>query len=158
MDEKQERESKHETHSNFYQNSPKNANKNVDSASIKSDEVQHKKSRARYSQKPSNKNTVHYNNPVSLSKPKGANKPTGKKPVAKPHYYLPPNNKALPTEEEYVLPDVKRTADDQYASLAETNRVENQYSSLAVQQDTAYQGLVGQRFLPSEYTIPRTTD
>ena len=151
MDEKQERESKHETHSNLYRKFPKNANKSADSASIKSDEVQHKESRAYCTQKPSNENTVHYSNPVSLSMPKGANKLTGK-PVAKPHYYLPPNNKTLPTEEEYILPDVKRTADNQYASLGETNRVKNQYSSLVVQQDTAYQGLVGQRFLPSEYS------
>ena len=156
MNEKQETEPKHKIHSNLYQNFPKNANKNVKAATIKSDEVQHNESRVYCTPNPSNENTVRYNNPFSLSKPKGANKPTAK-PIAKTHH-LPTNNRGLPTEDEYFLPDVKRTTDNQYALLAETHRVENQYTSLVVQQDAAYQELVGQRSLPSEYTIPRTTN
>ena len=156
MDEKQETEPKHKIPSNLYQNFSKNANKNAGAASIKSDEVQYNESRVYCTPNPSNENTVPYNNPFSLSKPKGANKPTAK-PVAKTPY-LPTNNRGLPTEDEYLLPDVKHTTDNQYALLAETHRVENQYASLVAQQDAAYQGLVGQRSLPSEYTIPRTAN
>ena len=145
-DEKQVTEPKNKIHSNLYQ---KNTNKNDDAASIKSDELQ---SREYCTPNPGNENTVHYSN---QSKPKKASKQTAK-PVAETHHYQPTINKGPPTKSEYILPDRKCTTDNQYAALSETRKVESHYSSLVVQQEGAYQGLVGQRSLPSEYTIPRT--
>ena len=141
-DEKQAAEPKHKMRSNMYQNFPKNTNKNDATASIKSNELQ---SRVYCTPNPGNENTVHYSN---QSKPKKASKQTAK-PVAETQPTID-----SPTEDEYILPDIKCTTNNQYAALGETHRAENQYSSL--QQDAAYQGLVGQRSLPTEYTIPRT--
>ena len=140
-DEKQAAEPKHKMHSNVHQNFPKNTNKN-DRLSIKSNELQ---TRVYCTPNSGNENTVHYSN---QSKPKKASKQTAK-PVAETQPTID-----SPTEDEYILPDIKHTTNNQYAALGETHRAENQYSSL--QQDAAYQGLVGQRSLPTEYTIPRT--
>ena len=145
-DEKQATEPKNKLHSNLYQ---KIANENDDTASIKSDKLQ---TRVYCTPNSGNENTVHYSN---QSKPKKASKQTAK-PVAETHHYQPTINKSPPTKSEYTLPDRKRTTDNQYAALGETRKVGNHYSSLVVQQDGAYQGLVGQRSLPSEYTIPKT--
>ena len=149
-DDEQVTEPKLKIHSNLFQNFPKNANKNDDAASIESDELQ---TREYCTPNSGNENTVHYSD---QSKPKKASKQTAK-PVAETHHYQPTINKGPPTEGEYTLPDRKRTTDNQYAALSETQKVENHYSSLVVQQqDAAYQGLIGQRSLPSEYTIPKT--
>ena len=147
MDEKQAAEPKCKIRSNVYQNFSKNTNKNDATASIKSNELQ---TRVYCTPNSGNENTVHYSN---QSKPKKASKQTAK-PVAETHHYQPTINKGPPTEGEYTLPDIKCTTNNQYAALGETHRAENQYSSL--QQDAAYQGLVGQRTFPTEYTIPRT--
>ena len=145
-DDKDEKRPKNKIHSNLYQ---KNANKNDDVASIKSDELQ---AGIYCTPNPGNENTVHYSN---QSKPKKASKQTAK-PVAETRHYQPTINKGPPTKSEYTLPDRKCTRDNQYTALSETRKVESHYSSLVVQQEGAYQGLVGQRSLPSEYTIPRT--
>ena len=144
MDGKETTEPRHRLRSNLYQNSTKNANKNDDAAAaaatIKSVHC---------------RPNLGNENTVNQSKPKNTSKQTAK-PVAETHHYQPNINKDLPEEDEYILPDIKRTTDNQYAALGETHRVDNQYSSLVVQQDAAYQGLVGQRSFPSQYTIPRT--
>ena len=136
MDEKQTTEPKHYMLSNLYQNFPKND----DTATIKSVHC---------------RPNLGNENTVNQSKPKNTSKQTAK-PVAETHHYQPTIKKDPPTQGEYMLPDRKRTTNNQYAALGETHRVENQYSSLVVQQDGVYQGLIGQRSLPSEYTIPRT--
>ena len=142
VDKKQAAEPKRKIRSNVYQNFSKNTNKNDATASIKSNELQ---SRVYCTPNSGNENTVHYSN---QSKPKKASKQTAK-PVAETQPTID-----SPTEDEYILPDIKCTTNNQYAALGETHRTENQYSSL--QKDAAYQGLVGQRTLPAEYTIPRT--
>ena len=146
---KEEMGPKHKKSSNIYQNLPNSANRNADSVSIKSDDVQHDESRVHCAPNPTNENTAHYNNPPIVKK-----KPA-RKPVPKARHYLP-TRKNLPAKDEYALPDVKRTTENQYASLGERPKVTNQYASL--HQDTSYQGLVGQRSLPFQYAIPRNTN
>ena len=150
INEKQEMESKHKKSTSHYQNLPNSVNRNADSVSIKSDDVHHDESKVyHHTPNPTNENTVYCNNPPIVKK-----KPAVK-PVAKARRYLP-TRKNLPAKEEYAVPDVKPTTENQYASLGERHKVKNQYASL--HQGANYQGLVGQRSLPSQYTIPRTTN
>ena len=180
MDGKQEMKPKHKLPPNMYQNSLNGANRNEDCASIKSDEVTHDESRVYCTPDASIENPAYNKIPFPQSKPKVAtpdasienpaynkisfpqSKPkVAKKPLptlnSKTHRHMP-TNKNLPYNVDYLVPDKQHSVGNQYASLDETHRAENnQYASLVAPQQAAYQELVGRSFLSSEYTIPKNT-
>ena len=149
INEKQEMDPEQKKSFSLDPNFTSSANNSADSASIKSDDTQHEKSRVDCMSSPTSENAANHNNPTIVRKRPAV------KPVAKAHPYLP-TRKNLPTKEEYALSDVKITTKNQYASLGERQRGEDQYASLY--QDTSYQQLVGQQSRPSQYAIPRTTN
>ena len=156
MNGKQEMKPKHKLPPNMHQNSLNGANRNEDCASIKSDEVTHDESRAHCMPDASIENPAYNKIPFPQSKPKVVKKPLPT-PTSKAHRHMP-TNKNLPHDVDYLVPDKQHSVGNQYASLDETSRAENnQYASLVARQHVAYQELAGRSLLSSEYTIPKKT-
>ena len=141
-----ERKPKDELHHiapNIYQNSPTRVNKVKVCPPLKSHEISF--SESRICQAPTvTKKKTNRDKPKPPIKPKYANvhKPT---PFAKTHRHIPTTAESSPLE-EYIFPEPKHAAGDQYVLMNQTQGANksDQHTPLAVPKSTANQKLVNQ--------------
>ena len=152
-----ERKPKDELHHvapNIYQNSPTRVNKAKVCPPLKSHEVSFSESRICQAPTVTTKKT-NREKPKPPIKPKYANvhKVT---PVPKTHHHIPTTAEPPPLEEEYIFPESKHPAGDQYVFMDQTQGAKKsvQHTPLGVSQSTAYQGLANRPALP-KFTVPR---
>lgn len=129
----------------------RSANKDADCDTIKSSEVQFDGATVYYNANASEENTAYYAKPKTPARPKDAKTPVAI-PVSQHDHHVPTNESPSP-QDEYLLPDIPYTIENQHTSQEETERAENNhYTPLLVSQQkqpAAYQELVGKRSPPS---------